>query len=497
MEQEQTTESLVPIDLRQLSGPNSTSKTALAEYNQQIEKRIPHWLHARVKFVGENGDGQKRIVTDIRVDNDAYAKDLLTRYPIIRTPDYPEGVGYVPSTGIWRRFAKGEFGDTTMARIQRELGAWGFYNIKEYTEINTIIKNMTYKDDLRVSDTFDRNKHPEYVAVKNGVYDILRNKMLPKSPDNYLTNYHDLQIHPEINDCPETQRQLAAMVGKDTVLLVMQVIGYMYYDSYRPFPIIVCLSGSGGEGKSTLIAKITNLLGNDNVAAAGPSLLADTSKSFVTSCLQGKELNVFADIDSAPLTSTAMLKSLTGGDLIFAERKHQQPFSFENYAKLLFAGNQLPAFRDVSKGIADRFRVIEFINGDTRGTDFWDQFDGKKIESEMPAFATALRKGRLSVPESVRRASAKWLLDNDSFARFLSENYVIIPGDDQGEPVRNVRADYRRWCQRQEVVCNTKSHAITSRLQSLGIQRLRSIRGYTENANVWRYIGLRRAKNID
>ncbi len=49
-----------------------------------------------------------------------------------------------------------------------------------------------------------------------------------------------------------------------------------------------------------------------------------------------------ADLKNDKLTNTGLFKMLVSGDPMKAEKKHCQPFDFENYAKLFFSANEIP-----------------------------------------------------------------------------------------------------------------------------------------------------------
>ena len=74
--------------------------------------------------------------------------------------------------------------------------------------------------------------------------------------------------------------------------------------------------------------------------------------------LYGKLANIFADLDPRQLQSSSMFKMLTTGDPLTAERKFGQPFTFRNYAKLLFSANETPTSRDRSYAFYRRWLMI-------------------------------------------------------------------------------------------------------------------------------------------
>lgn len=88
------------------------------------------------------------------------------------------------------------------------------------------------------------------------------------------------------------------------------------------------------------------------------------SNRFVTACLYGKLANIFADLKNDKLANTGLFKMLVSGDPMKAEKKHCQPFDFENYAKLFFSVSE-----DISYAYFRRWIIFFFENvfeGDKR-----------------------------------------------------------------------------------------------------------------------------------
>ncbi len=122
--------------------------------------------------------------------------------------------------------------------------------------------------------------------------------------------------------------------------------------------------GSGSNGKSTFLSLLEKMLGRHNVSHVSPHQLE--RERFATADLEGKMLNVYADIVSETLTSTGKLKMVISGDEISGERKHRDAFNFKPYAKLMFSANQLPVVEDETTAMYRRWFIFK-----------WDQkFEG-------------------------------------------------------------------------------------------------------------------------
>lgn len=76
--------------------------------------------------------------------------------------------------------------------------------------------------------------------------------------------------------------------------------------------------------------------------------------------MHGKLANICADLKAERLTNTGTFKMLSSGDTIRAQRKHGQPFSFKNYAKLIFSANEIPESNDQTYAYFKRWIIIHF-----------------------------------------------------------------------------------------------------------------------------------------
>ena len=82
----------------------------------------------------------------------------------------------------------------------------------------------------------------------------------------------------------------------------------------------------------------------ENVSSSSIHDLANNRFSLIT--LKDKLMNLSSEIGSKDL-ETEMLKKLSGGDVITADRKYKEPLSFINTARLVINANELPRFSEL------------------------------------------------------------------------------------------------------------------------------------------------------
>jgi len=160
-------------------------------------------------------------------------------------------------------------------------------------------------------------------------------------------------------DCPSFKKFLEDIVPDTRDRMTLQeMFGALLWRA--PVGKAFVLIGEGANGKSTLLAVMEEFLGKRNTTAH--SLQDISSNKFALSDLVGKLADFGAELPSSRLENSAVFKSLVTGDPLPAEKKYEMPFPFRNYAKLIFATNQMPSFADVSSAFYRRWVIINFPN---------------------------------------------------------------------------------------------------------------------------------------
>lgn len=215
-------------------------------------------------------------------------------------------------------------------------------------EVISWIKGMTY---------VDRDSPDEHlINLKNGVYDLKERKLLEHSPQYFFLNQLGVEYN-ESAKCPNIISFLEDIVGEDDIPVLQEFFGYCLYRDY-PIHKAVMLTGSGSNGKSTLLNLLTLFLGKDNIS--GVPLQSLDSQRFAVSSLYGRLANLYPDLPAKALKNTGIFKMVTGNDMIEAEKKYGGRFSFRNYAKLIFSANKVPEVEDDTDAFFRRWIIINF-----------------------------------------------------------------------------------------------------------------------------------------
>jgi len=195
------------------------------------------------------------------------------------------------------------------------------------------------------------------INLKNGVYDLRKGELLDHSPRYYFT--HKIPVNYNENaDCPEIHKFLNEIVETEReVKTLREIAGFLLLPDYAISKAFM-LIGKGSNGKSLYLDLLKELVGARNYT--NKSLQELEEQRFATHQLYGNLACFDDDLPSDKLKRTNRLKKLTGGSDIGAEVKYGDSYDFKNFAKLVYACNELPRTADDSDGFYRRWILVEF-----------------------------------------------------------------------------------------------------------------------------------------
>lgn len=210
-------------------------------------------------------------------------------------------------------------------------------------------------------DIRELNPNPYNINLKNGIYNVIDDTLIPHSPEYYSTVQLNVS-YDEKAECPRFKKFLEEVMGGDAeqVALIQEILGYLLIpvNSAQKCFVIV---GIGGAGKSVLLRVINDiLLGKKNVSNVSWQAL---NEKFKVAELFGKLANAFADLPTKNIEDNGIFKALVGEDFLTVEKKHKNPFSFQSFARLIFSCNSIPKnYGDRTEGFYRRLIIIRFNN---------------------------------------------------------------------------------------------------------------------------------------
>lgn len=328
------------------------------------------------------------------------------------------------------------------------------------------------------------------------------------NPKYYFTDFAPYKVKNCTNEnAPLTDKWFAETFGKGALTL-KQYIGYMFYPTYKTFQAYIILVAAGGDGKSTAINFINSLLPPSQVSHISLQALTaseKSSKNFSLAGLRNKRLNSRNDITDDFIQDPSMIKTLTGNDPIFASVKFSDDTNFTNFAKLIFACNSLPEFRDTSKGFSRRAYILT-----ARGIEnFQGKYDLNKINAERGAFVVECIKEYIKQMQDQRtRPEVKdwqlyrdqntlsnlqtWLSDNDQVLQFLAERAYskeeTKPTDRR--PVDTTYNSYVSWT-KEAGTSPLSKRKFNKQMKEKGFKMEKTTSKYRTTVRYWRGLKLR------
>lgn len=200
---------------------------------------------------------------------------------------------------------------------------------------------------------------PNFIAFKNGIYDLNTDALLPFSPEIVITNMIPWDYNPSAySELADRTLDKIACNDEQVRTILEECIGSCFYRSNtlgggKAF----ILTGEGSNGKSTFIAMMQHLLDEGNIAALD---LKELDQKFQNAALFGKLANLGDDISDEFIVNASIFKKFVTGERVQVQNKGEKPFEFNNYAKFLFSANNIPRIKDKTGAVLRRLLIVPF-----------------------------------------------------------------------------------------------------------------------------------------
>ena len=412
--------------------------------------------------------------------------DVILRDDAFNVPTFFNG-----KTFLFDKFAQFLKSEYHIVRINGQLHIYnnGIYDYAQRSiETKMIEKIPTLKAQQRTEvmkylDLICEDIEPSeanYIAFKNGVYDISTDKMVDYTPDIILTNRINHNYNPSAyNELTDNTLNKIACNDVEVRSLLEECIGYCFYRRNELGKAFI-LTGDKSNGKSTFLDLIKCILGEGNISALDLRELGDR---FSTAMLFGKLANIGDDIGDEFLqgNSVAIFKKIVTGNRLKAELKGQQPFDFNPYVKLLFSANDMPRMRDKTGAVLRRLVMIPFNATFTKNDKDYDPYIKYKLIKEdsieylislgVAGLKRVLENNEFTVSQKVENAIIEYEEENNPIIAFINDVGVdaII-----NQPTHDVYLRYTVFCSQSQLQALSKiafSKQINKRLNTVAMSK--------------------------
>lgn len=221
------------------------------------------------------------------------------------------------------------------------------------------------------------NAKKTWVQFKDKIIDVKTGEEFDANPEWFVTNPIPWKIG-ILENTPNIDKLFTEWVGEKWVQTLYEIIAYCCLADY-PIHRMFCLIGRGRNGKGSYMTIIQNFLGLTNCASTDLDLLL--ASRFEVTKLYKKLACFMGETNFTTLDKTALIKRLTGQDLIGFEMKQKTPFDDYNYATLIIATNCLPQTTDNTDGFFSRSLIVDFPNQFSEKKDILDTIPETEYEN--------------------------------------------------------------------------------------------------------------------
>lgn len=420
------------------------------EFNEkQEEKRMRQLRFDCINFIATK---QEDIATEYLVD---WIKE---RSFIYTTRDDVKSEIWIYDNGIYK-----PNGASYIREVVRKI------LIQPYTpqRANKVIAKIE-ADTMIDADKFFDTSYVDEICVKNGILNLCTRELMDFTPEKIFFNKLPVEFNP-MAECGIIDIFFEDVLKeKDDKDVLYELAGFCLHKEYfleKAFMFV----GDGANGKSKTLALLKEFLGIENTCSVRLSQMADLSSSALCE-LHNRLINIAGDLDNTALKQTGVFKELTGGDPLQVKRKYLRDLKFMNYAKMVFAANELPKVYDLKEGFWRRWILLEFPYKFLPAKELRERKNEKNLRLQDPEIIKKLTtKTQLSgllnkaligldnlkknkdFSYSKGTASVKdfWIRKSDSFTAFCLDN---IEEDYDGFVIKKkLRNEFLKYCKKYKV----------------------------------------------
>jgi putative DNA primase/helicase len=396
-------------------------------------------------------------------------------------------------------------GRTTIKEIMRDvLEEW--FTIYIYNIVIAKIEADTFID----ADKFFKTNHKYEIPVQNGILNILTKELKPFTPNKIFFNKMPV-IYESSATCPAIDLFLNDVLkSEEDNKVFYELAGFALLKEYR-WETATMFIGNGRNGKGKSLELLKRLVGVENCSSLPLSSL--TPDSFAISELFGKLLNLAGDIGNKDLQDTSMFKSLTGRDLVTTKRKFLTGLNFENYAKFIFACNDLPNVFDTSRGFWDRWILLEFpytfvtkdeydktlekerVNIKVKDENIIDKIITPEelsglLNQALLGLDRLIKNHKFSITKGTKEIKETWIRRSNSVIAFCFDH--VEEDVDNYITKKEFRRKYSEYC-KKHTINNKSDFVIKKALQEMfGASDEKILTGiYPDNSWNWAWMGVK------
>ena len=337
---------------------------------------------------------------------------------------------------------------------------------------------------------------PHLLNCKNGTIDLRTGELLGHRREDLITKQCPVAFDPSatseawerfLRDCTLADAELQGFLQR--------AVGYTLYGDPRE-QVILMVHGPGATGKSTFIAAVMNILGDYAATADFTTFLkkdrVSGGPSDDVANLAGARLVSSIEVDDGKHLAQALVKQLTGGDVIRARHLYQSSFEFRPQFALWLVCNHAPVVAQSDDALWRRILRLPFENIIPQGkrnnslksilTD--PETAGRAVLAWAVKGCVEWYRNGLQVPAAVTQATASYKAKSNPLADFVADECVL--NESAHTKVADLRQAYGCWCAENGEKNVLNRNQFTAAIRELGLTP-----GSRSGNRVWLGLALR------
>lgn len=399
---------------------------------------------------------------------------ILDKYKIITTP---AGVHFYTGT-FWQLMTDGDVKHFLMSAAQSLGGDPG--EVRHHRFVDELLAQL--KTHTVANAVSAVNK----INLLNGTYDTVTGKLGPHSEEDYLFYVLPYELNAKAKSPTFDKYLQTVLPNKKYQNVIFNYVASCF--SSVKLEKMLCLYGSGANGKSVLLDIIKGVLGKDNCAFAQiDSLAADGQRGQNSrTLLHNKLINISYEAKFNRI-DFSLFKMLASREPVEARYMYGNPFYMENYARIVYSVNQLPTHLESTQGFFRRLLIVPFET--TIAAKDQDKRLAEKIVAEeapgvlnyiLRALTTFSKTEDINVPQELDKLIDDLETETDNVKLWLKETgyeadtktpHAKLP------PLKDVYFEYKDYCEEAGVNGVLGRTTFIRRLNRFGIKTVKAGKG--------------------
>lgn len=313
--------------------------------------------------------------------------------------------------------------------------------------------------------SFNLDSNPSLLGFENGVYDIKNLVFRDGAPDDFVsksTGLHYMELSEDDTNVKQVIDFISKVQPKNDLREYLLTVLSTFLNGDTEEQTFQIWTGSGSNGKSTIVELFEKTLGDD-YCGKFPVTLLTRDRSNSNACtpeLQDVAKKRFASMQEPndnDTIFTGAMKEYTGGDKLYSRGLYAKPTPFKPQFKLVLLCNRMPIIKGWDYGTWRRIRVLNFtssfVDVPKHSYEYLkDKSLPKKFDEWREAFMwilikkleTYMKKG-MKYPEDVLKASNEYKKKNDIISHFIDDSYHISHDDNIKLAISDFYANLKIW----------------------------------------------------